>query len=100
MFRCQTLQQNVTFIDCLLTYPGLSCNFKCNAGYEPAVNTTVLCSSEGQWMPPTDTLCKGITQLVKKFKGDVQPSCIFEDQNVTFLELACSCPKLSKTVLK
>lgn len=82
MFRCQTLQQYLTFIDCLLPYPGLSCHFKCNDGYEPAINTTVLCGSQGEWMPPTDTLCKGITQLVKQFKGDVQPSCTFEDQNV------------------
>lgn len=59
VFRCQTLQQNLTFIDCLLPYPGLSCHFKCNTGYEPTVNTTV-CGSEGQWIPPTDTLCKEI----------------------------------------
>uniref|UniRef100_A0A8W8MIS0 EGF-like domain-containing protein n=2 Tax=Magallana gigas TaxID=29159 RepID=A0A8W8MIS0_MAGGI len=59
VFRCQTLQQNLTFIDCLLPYPGLSCHFKCNTGYEPTVSTTV-CGSEGQWMPPTDTLCKEI----------------------------------------
>lgn len=74
VFRCQTLQQNLTFIDRLLPYPGLSCHFKCNTGYEPTVSTTV-CGSEGQWMPPTDTLCKGITQLVKQFKDNVQPSC-------------------------
>lgn len=98
MVRCQTLQQNLTFIDCLLPYPGLSCHFKCNTGYEPTVNTTV-CGSEGQWMPPTDTLCKGITQLVKQFKDNVQPSFTFEEM-LTFLELACPAKNCLKLLSK
>lgn len=98
VFRCQTLQQNLTFIDCLLPYPGLSCHFKCNTGYEPTVNSTV-CGSEGQWMPPTDTLCKGITQLVKQFKDNVQPSCNIW-RNVNFSGIGLPRPKLFQTAFK
>lgn len=56
--RCQTLQRNLNFTDCL-PYPGQSCYFSCKAGYRLVVNTTVSCGSDGQWKPPTDTLCKG-----------------------------------------
>lgn len=56
--RCQTLQRNLNFTDCL-PYPGQSCYVSCKAGYQLVINTTVSCGSDGQWIPSTDTLCKG-----------------------------------------
>lgn len=56
--RCQTLQRNLNFTDCL-PYPGQSCNVNCKTGYQLVINRTVSCGSDGQWIPSTDTICKG-----------------------------------------
>lgn len=59
MVRCQTLQRNLNFTDCL-PYSGRSCYVSCKAGYKLVINRTVSCGSDGQWIPSIDTLCKGI----------------------------------------
>lgn len=59
MVRCQTLQRNLNFTDCL-PYSGQSCYVSCKAGYKLVINRTVSCGSDGQWIPSIDTLCKGI----------------------------------------
>lgn len=67
VFRCKTLQQNVTFINCPLPYPGQSCQFQCKTGYQLILNTSLICDSGGQWMPPIDTVCEEVGETKETY---------------------------------